>query len=266
MRVENRSAETQMAASSVDAAGLYLDLVEKSVLDDIYGSHTLPCPNQPWAKRPCTKEEVDLGHRWPDRAHTMIGRARLRNIRDCLEDVLKNDVPGDVIETGVWRGGATIYMKAILKAHGAKRLVYVADSFCGLPKPEADRYPWDLGDMHWTLAPLAVSRADVQRNFEAYDLLDEDVRFVEGWFEEAIPKAGVGKLSILRLDGDMYASTMQVFELLYDKLEVGGYCIIDDYALGGCQNAVIDFRAARGIEEPMLEIDWTGRYWRKARI
>ena len=68
------------------------------------------------------------GNIWPSRAHTMIGVARLDNIRYCVEEVLRAGVPGDLIETGVWRGGATIFMRGILKAYGVNdRNVWVAD-------------------------------------------------------------------------------------------------------------------------------------------
>ena len=67
----------------------------------------------------------------------MVGLARLDNVQHCVEDVLRNRVPGDLIEAGVWRGGVTILMRAILKAHGVSdRNVWVADSFRGLPRPD----------------------------------------------------------------------------------------------------------------------------------
>src|SRR4051794_31147520 len=67
---------------------------------------------------------------WPHRAHTMIGMAGLDNLRSCVEDVIARGVPGDLVETGVWRGGASIFMRGILAAHGVTdRTVWVADSF-----------------------------------------------------------------------------------------------------------------------------------------
>jgi hypothetical protein len=75
--------------------------------------------------------------------------------------------------------------------------------------------------------------------------------------------APIEKLSILRLDGDMYQSTMEVLTTLYPKLSVGGFCIIDDYALQNCHQAVDDFRKAKGITSPLQKVDWTGAFWRK---
>ncbi|MGP0068511.1 MAG: TylF/MycF family methyltransferase [Isosphaeraceae bacterium] len=200
---------------------------------------------------------------WPARAHTMIGRKRLDNVRICVEDVLARGVPGDLIETGVWRGGATILMRAILKAHGVTdRVVWVADSFAGLPPPDSNQYPQDEGDRLHTFGELAVALEQVQDNFRRYGLLDDQVRFLEGWFRETLPSAPIERLAVLRLDGDMYQSTIEALESLYDKVSVGGYVIVDDYGnVAGCRQAVHDFRDARGIRDGIRPIDWAGVYW-----
>jgi O-methyltransferase len=74
----------------------------------------------------------------------------------------------------------------------------------------------------------------------------------------------IDSLAVLRLDGDMYSSTIQVLEKLYDKVSIGGYIIIDDYALPGCEKATSDFRNSRGITDPLIDIDGTGAFWRKS--
>jgi O-methyltransferase len=197
-------------------------------------------------------------------AHTMIGLKRLNNLQYCIETVLQEGVEGDFIETGVWRGGACIFMRAVLAAYGVKnRRVFVADSFEGLPEPDALTYPADEGDEHYTYSYLAVSKAEVENNFCKYGLLDEQVVFVKGWFKDTLPQVALEKLSILRLDGDMYGSTIESLENLYPKLSTGGFCIIDDYALPRCKLAVTDFRTKYKINSKMNEIDWTGIYWRK---
>ena len=154
-------------------------------------------------------------------------------------------------------------MRAVLAAYGVDdRRVFVADSFRGLPEPDA-RYPADAASRLHTQRALVVSRAEVEEDFRKYGLLDEQVVFLEGWFEDTLPSAPVEKLSILRLDGDMYGSTIDVLRTMYPKLSVGGYCIIDDYSLNGCRAAVDDYRARHRIEADMIEIDWTGQFWRK---
>ena len=210
-------------------------------------------------------ERRQVGRDWPADAETMVGLERLANVRACLESVIADDVPGDFIETGAWRGGTCIYARAILKAHGVEdRKVWVADSFEGLPAPDG-RFQADAGDQHYTKVDLAVSVEMVQDNFRRYDLLDDQVEFLKGWFSETLPSAPIERLSVLRLDGDMYASTIDALEALYDKLSVGGYVIVDDYgAVKGCAQAIHDFRTSRGITDEILEIDWAGVYWRKS--
>ncbi|TSD93146.1 hypothetical protein FOS14_23755 [Skermania sp. ID1734] len=210
---------------------------------------------------------VDLradGRDWPQLAHTMTGVARMKNLQFCVEDVLARGIPGDFIETGVWRGGSCIFMRGILAAYGVNdRRVWVADSFEGLPPPDPSKYPADAGDALYTYSQLAVSKEDVQQNFRRYGLLDDQVVFLKGFFRDTLPTAPISQLAIVRLDGDMYESTMDGLNNLYPKLSEGGYLIVDDYALPGCRQAVTDFRAAHGITDPMEVIDWTGVYWRK---
>lgn len=199
------------------------------------------------------------------RAHTMIGLARLDNIQKCVEAVLAEDVPGDLIEAGVWRGGATVFMRGILKAHGiTDRNVWVADSFDGLPAPDTTRYPQDEGDTHHANRWLAIPRAEVEETFRRYGLLDSQVRFIEGWFCETLPHAPVDKLAVMRVDADMYGSTMDALVNLYPKLSPGGYVIIDDWELiPSCRQAVQDFRDRHGITNRILGVDGNAGYWRR---
>lgn len=210
-----------------------------------------------------TDEERQEGKVWPGYAHTMIGMKRLDNLQYCIETVLQEGIAGDLIETGVWRGGATIFMRAVLAAYGVDdRRVFVADSFEGLPKPDAAHLA-DAGDQHHTITYLAVTREEVEDNFRKYDLLDDQVVFLQGWFKDTLPAAPIEKLAILRVDGDMYASTMDALDCLYPKLSVGGFCIIDDYCLEGCRTAVDEFRKQHGIKSELKIIDFAGVFWRK---
>jgi O-methyltransferase len=240
-----------------DVSTMYLDLLKKCLLDDVYKVQKNLANNAL-----ATDNDIENGMHWPERAHTMIGRKRMENIRYCLQDVLKNNIEGDLIETGVWRGGACIFMKGILKTYNSDKKVFVADSFEGLPPPDP-KYPADRGDNHHTIKILAVSLEEVTQNFRRYDLLDENVVFIKGFFETSIPRAPINKLSILRLDGDMYSSTIQVLESLYDKVSVGGYIIVDDWCLPNCKRAVIDFRTTRKIMDEIIEIDGVGVFWKK---
>ncbi len=242
---------------------LYLDLMLKCLVNSIYEDE----PQDPWTGGVYNPAIRNLGRDWPSRAHTMIGTMRLSNLREVTEAVIRDGVPGDFIETGVWRGGACILMRAVLKAYGVTdRRIWVADSFEGLPEPEPGQYPADAGDPHHEYTPLAITMEQVQANFKKYDLLDEQICFLKGWFKDTLPTAPIQQLAIMRLDGDMYESTMDGFTSLYDKLSVGGFVIVDDYgALASCRQAVADFRAQRGIEDPIHNIDDIGVYWRRSQ-
>lgn len=215
---------------------------------------------------PSEPSERAVGRDWPSEAFTMVGLARLDNVQACITTVLAEGVPGDLMETGIWRGGCGILMRAVLDAYDdPHRLVWLADSFQGLPPPAPADYPQDEGDIHSSLSTyLGVSQADVEANFRLFELLDDRVRFLPGWFRDTLPTAAVERLAVLRLDGDMYESTWVALDSLYPKVSEGGFVIIDDYgALTRCRQAVDDYRAAHGITTPMEPIDWTGVYWRR---
>jgi O-methyltransferase len=234
----------------IDLKARYLDLLKKTLTDYYYD--------------PVESGVREEGRDWPPRGCTMVGLKRLENVQHCIEDALARGVPGDVIETGVWRGGATIFMRAVLDANGASdRVVWVADSFAGLPPPDP-RYVADRGDIHHTFSQLAVPLETVKENFAKFDLLDDNVRFLKGWFRDTLKVAPIEQLAVLRLDGDMYESTMDALVNLYPKLSRGGYLIVDDYGwVPNCRQAVEDFRRTNGIHDEIHWVDFTGVYWRR---
>lgn len=195
---------------------------------------------------------------------TMIGRARLDSLHECIDHVIRHEVPGDFMECGIWRGGAGILMAGYLGIHGIEdRRVHLADSFEGLPDPTAEQDP----DLSRDVYPqLAVSLEDVKRNFEKYDLLGPNVEFIQGWFADSLPKAPIQSLSLLRADGDLYSSTWEILDNLYDKVSPGGIVIMDDYGvLPQCAQAVEEFFESRNETLPELkEIDWSGVFWYKS--
>lgn len=257
-----------------DIASLYIDLMKRILTNDIYDAYEYLVLSEGGdlvrgiftaQTRVIGDIEKEFGRVWPPTrmAHTMIGRRRLDNIEECIRSVIADNVPGDFIETGVWRGGATIFMRACLKALGdTGRKVWVADSFEGLPPPN-DAYPADKGDMHHTIPELAVTEEQVKKNFRLYGLLDDQVEFLKGWFSDTLISAPISTLSIVRLDGDMYSSTIDAIEALYPRLSPGGYLIVDDYCLKPCAQAIHDYRDQHGINEKIIDIDGTGVYWRK---
>lgn len=206
------------------------------------------------------------GRDWPLFAQTMIGLKRLDNVQHCVETVIADHVPGDLIETGVWRGGAAILMRAVLEAYGDRtRSVFAADSFRGLPAPDAAAYPADAASRLHEATSLVIPLDDVKRNFSLYGLLDDQVQFLEGWFKDTLPMVRDRAWAVMRLDGDMYESTMDALVNLYPGLSVGGFVIVDDYGYDPCCEAVNDFRSQHGVTEPIVGIDWLGAYWRRER-
>jgi hypothetical protein len=269
---------------------LYLDLIKKTLAFTLWEDPGIPIGTFDFAsslpKRLVTRAVVqwlrrfnlqlvrpvrndpagrDAGKLWRiGYADTMIGLRRLDNIQFCVEQILRDRVPGDLIEAGVWRGGAAIFMRAILAAFGVTdRTVFVADSFQGLPPPNSAMYPQDRSADWHQVTFLAVSQETVQANFSKYGLLDDQVVFLKGWFKDTLPNAPIRRLAVLRIDADMYESTTDVLIHLYPKVSVGGFCIIDDYAIPNCQHAVDDFRARMKIDSPLEQIDSTGVFWRK---
>jgi hypothetical protein len=202
---------------------------------------------------------------WPLFGYTMTGRARLDRLQECLCDVIDRNVEGDIVETGVWRGGSMILARALLKARGVEgRLIWCADSFEGMPVPMEGASTGKAGEDFSDRQYLAVSLEQVQRNFARFGLLDEKVRFLKGWFSTTLPGAPIGRIAVLRLDGDLYESTRDALVPLYDKVSIGGYVIVDDYnSWLGCRKAVDEFRCNRGITSPLLTIDAHAVYWQR---
>jgi hypothetical protein len=241
----------------VDPRDLYLDLLERSLL----GLLAMSPEDGPHVGQLVNGTAISHGLGRSMSAFTMIGLPRLRNVRGLVERVLLEGTPGDLVETGVWRGGATIMMRAVLAAHGVTdRDVWVCDSFEGLPEPDLAQYP---ADDFWRSAAgaIAVSLEQVRANFAAYGLLDDRVHFLKGWFRDTMPTAPIGPIAVLRLDGDLYESTMDVLTALHPKVSPGGFVIIDDYCLESCRLAVDDYRDAHGITAPVQHIDWASAYW-----
>lgn len=204
------------------------------------------------------------GFDWPVEGLTMIGLKRMDNIQFCLEEILKKGIEGDVLEAGVWKGGACIFMKAILNQYKSNKKVFVCDSFKGLPPPEVDQ---DKNSEFHTFPELSISLHQVKTNFNKYNLLDDRVIFVEGWFKDTLPvlKEQGHKYSLIRLDGDMYKSTMDQLENLYEGVSIGGFIIIDDWAIPQARLACEKYREINNITDEIVPIDQYSVYWVKTK-
>ena len=251
----------------LDPVELYLDLLKKSLTDTLHGSE--PDHDQ---ESQANFLRGFVTHYIRGTAITMLPTERLNHLQSCMIDVVARSVPGDVIETGVWRGGATIFMRGVFKALGVRdRSVWVADSFEGLPVPDGRRFPLEAKAhagpfMTKVCNHLAVGIDEVKKNFECYGLLDDRVQFLKGWFSETLPVAPIERLALMRLDGDLYESTRDALVNLYDRLSPGGYVIIDDYGEDSwtyCRRAVDEFRSQRDIHDPLQKVDSRCYYWQR---
>jgi hypothetical protein len=261
---------------------LYIDLLKRCLVNSIYPEYSIPSSVRlkrrvaQWAARQFGYELVSpvnmqlriTGNDWPLTAHTMIGSKRLNNIQFCVEETIKHNIPGDLMEAGVWRGGACILMRGILKAYDVQeKKVWVVDSFEGLPTPTLSADKGLVSTHKRDNSVLAISLEKVKENFVSYGLLDDQVCFLKGWFKDTLPNAPVGSLSVLRLDGDLFESTMDSLNSMYPKLSVGGYLIVDDYnAIPACKRAVDEYRSNQHIQDPIVAIDHTGVFWRRSTL
>jgi O-methyltransferase len=244
----------------------YLDVL-KLCLCDLHGTTAVSVwrdPERGMMSRELRGDDLQIrafGVDWPLQGLTMVGLGRLDDLQSCVESIVADNVEGDLIEAGTWRGGASILMRATLDSLGdSGRRVWLADSFEGFPEPD-DAHPDTerLAEVDYIAVPLE----EVKANFERFGL-SEGVEFRPGFFHETMPGLRGQTWSLVRLDGDSYEATWLTLQSLYPGLSVGGYLVIDDYgALEECRRAVAEFRDRHGIEEPIEEVDWTGVRWRR---
>lgn len=259
----NRSDEESSRFDSHVMRDRYLSLVARTLDGTIYDDAPLPV----FGTGVFDASIRESGWDWPSVAFTMVGTKRLRNLRQSIESVIRDNVPGDIVETGIWRGGACIMARAVLLAYKVTdRRVIACDSFEGLPPPNAAQFPADANSDFHTYADLSVSLESVKRNFEKFGLLDDQVVFLKGWFRDTMKLVPSEKVAVLRLDGDMYESTIDPLNHLFDRVPDGGWIIVDDYhVVPAAKAAVHDFLAGRGIEPIIEEIDSVGVYFRKGQ-
>jgi O-methyltransferase len=197
------------------------------------------------------------GMDWPLHGLSMVGLNRLDDLQRCVESVVRDGIEGDLIEAGSWRGGASILMRATLDSLGDDRTLWVADSFQGFPDAERGDDQWAEMDF------LEVPLEEVRENFGRFGC-ERSVEFVPGFFEDTMAGLADHRWALVRLDGDTYDATWVTLQHLYTGLVAGGYLIVDDYgALEVCRRAVDEFRERHGIAEPLEEVDWTCRRWRR---
>ena len=202
-----------------------------------------------------------IGRDWPPFGFTMVGHARLANVRMVMEAVIRDNIPGSFKEMGVWRGGVCIYAKAIidLLSPSRPRDVHLFDIFAPMRQYG--------GTEHTNF--LAVREETVRRNFRKFNVLDERVHFHKGLFKHSIPgfsRASKDPIAVLCIDGNFYDSYQDAMYYLYERVPVGGYIIWDDILTHKkVKRFWADFKREQGLPEEMVRIDSDASYFRKTK-
>ena len=191
----------------------------------------------------------------------------LVDVANLMRVILTLNVPGDVVECGVWRGGTAFLMAELLKQAGVRdRKVWLFDSFEGMPPVEEidgayaikeANDPESFLSPHKSRAPLE----EVQRTASELGLANH-TEFVKGWFNETLPLAPdrVGEIALLHIDCDWYSSVRCCLDNLYDRVAEGGFVFLDDYYhYDACTLAAHEFLAERRLPYRIESIE--GRTW-----
>jgi len=221
------------------------------------GDCTTVGPFQPIARK--------YGLDWPPMGYTMVGTARLENFRAAIEEVNRKKIPGDVMELGVWRGGAMIMATAVSKEYKSMggtmdRRMYVLDAFEDIP---ASSYGVSR-------AFLFNTEAAVIDHFKTYNAYDSNVHFVRGLFKNTVPKMAtddsIQQIAVLRVDGNFYDSYQDSLYYMYGKVPVGGIVIFDDVmSHKAVMRCWLDFKADHGLPEELNRIDVHSAWFRKTK-
>ena len=264
----------RMSTEEDSATHLYLDAIQRLILAVPYTNkcqHALNTILQTSTLEQQSKFHAAKGGPFPYCRLTMCPACLTTTKQLLLHHVLAHNISGDWFEAGTWRGGQSIMAAAVFLVHNAlaHRKILVADSFCGLPPPVHLEDVLDAVNqgLH-AEKEHQVAVAVVEKNFQSIlgaNVTQQSVVFIPGFFNDSLPvfvsKSPRTQLSFLRLDGDMYQSTMDVLENMYFLVVVGGVVLVDDYNLDACRAAVTLFREKYRITEYMVDIIGGGVYW-----
>ena len=209
------------------------------------------------------------------RMQTMISTERLLANMDAVEYVVRRDVPGALVECGVWRGGSVLAMIRVLQRLGVQdRDVYLYDTFEGMTEPgEADTSPFEppasetwrstaegTTPWAWAFDPSIYGLGSVRELVLGSGYPSERVHFVQGPVEDTVPAQAPESIAVLRLDTDWYASTMHELVHLYPRISTGGVLIVDDVGhWDGAKRAVEEYFSSSAQPVLMTRTDYSGR-------
>lgn len=208
------------------------------------------------------------------KAYTLTSVERMYALYKAIEYIVNANIQGDIVETGVWKGGSMMLTALALQKFGdTKRKIYLYDTYEGMTRPSekdimiANKYPaqkkWDdiqknkdYKDIWFCRAPLE----EVKKNLKTTNYPEDRFIFVKGDVEETIPKVMPEHIAILRLDTDWYASTKHALKHLFPRLVPGGVLIIDDYGhWQGAKEAVDEYFKRQQTTPFFIRVDKTGR-------
>lgn len=192
----------------------------------------------------------------------MVSEERLDSAISAVQSVNAEGVEGCLVECGTWKCGVLGLMSIVDASLGGGRQVHGFDSFAGLPAPKSI-------DGHEAQTWTSRLRVDVDQAQENLKVMGAHAILHKGFFEDTLRSSRneLGKIAVLRLDGDWYESTMTALDALYDLVSPGGFVIIDDYGhWKGCKKATDEFRILHGIKDEINHTDYTEIWWRKSEI
>ncbi|HEY0905009.1 MAG TPA: TylF/MycF/NovP-related O-methyltransferase [Marmoricola sp.] len=197
---------------------------------------------------------------------TMVDHTKIQFLVEAVRYLERAQIPGAIVECGVWRGGSMLAAAHTLTRLGVTdRDLYLFDTYTGMTPPtesdiriDENKHASEFlnakgpGPMAWSRPDRHVATLeDVQAGFAEVDYPAERIHYVVGKVEETVPDRAPETISILRLDTDWYESTKHELDHLYDRLAPGGVLIIDDYGTWkGSKDATDEFLDKTG--EPLL--------------
>ena len=211
--------------------------------------------------------------------YSMLSLEGLENIEMCTDIILKNNIIGDFVECGVWRGGTGIIIKKLLqKYNNNEKKIYLLDSYEGMENLEKSNtitekdkldqicsYILNDVEQYFGKKLIETNYDEVKNNLIYFDCFDKNVILLKGWFNDQFPFDNINTISLLRLDCDYYYPTKICLEKLYKKVSKGGFIILDEYYLEfmGEKNAVDEFRSKYNITNKIIPVNNNIAYWIK---
>ncbi len=220
-------------------------------------------------------EDVRRAVNSPD-CYSVVEKKFYEDVVQLFADLAASKVPGDILATGVWKGGSALYLQALNRHFGLNRRLWLSDTFSGFVH-ERISHKKD----QWALRLLSKfvnfehpdnarfpSAADVEQLFQSCELWDERVQIVQGPLEATLPSLEIESLCFVHIDVDLYEPTRDALEFAYPRLRPGGYVVVDDYgaAAFNCKEAVDEFRAQHAISAPMRFMTTYAVCWQKPHV